>query len=130
MPRPQMGSYGNPAGMMAPYGGGYGVPQAVAPAPAASNKAPAANAEAVESASVSISQMRFTSPTVTIKSGGTVTWTNADGMPHTVTANDGSFGSEQLGRGGSFSQTFTKPGTYSYYCALHPNMRGTVVVVA
>jgi plastocyanin len=58
-----------------------------------------------------------------------VTWTNSEGVPHTVTANDGSFGSSQLGAGDTFSHTFTEPGTYSYYCQLHPMMRATVVVV-
>ena len=140
--RPRMGmphgygyGYGYGGGMpMAPKSGRYGVPQpygtpqrAAAAAPAAT--APAVAAEAQETAQVSISGMRFDAPTVTVKVGGTVTWTNGEGVPHTVTANDGSFGSAQLNAGDSFEHTFTEPGTYSYYCELHPTMRATVVVV-
>ena len=124
------GSYGYGSGMpKPPMPGYYGAPQDYgAPQPAAASK-PAAPAEAVEAADVSISQMRFTTPTVTIKAGGTVTWTNSESMPHTVTASDGSFGSAQLGAGDTFIHTFNEPGTYSYYCQLHPSMRATVVVV-
>jgi amicyanin len=128
-----MGPYGYPGKKMAPYAGGYQTPKPAAPAAAAPAVATqggsGATAEPAASASVSIAQMRFAAPTVTVKAGGTVTWTNNESVPHTVTAQDGSFGSAQLGRGDTFSQTFTEPGTYSYYCAIHPNMRGTVVVV-
>ena len=129
--RPTMGgAYGYGSGMpKPPMPNYYRAPQRYgAPQPAASMQ-PTAPADAVEQASVSISQMRFTTPTVTVKAGGTVTWTNSEGMPHTVTANDGSFGSSQLGAGETYSHTFNKPGTYSYYCTLHPSMRATVVVV-
>ena len=134
--RPRMGMpYGYGGGMpMAPKPGQYGMPQqygapqpAMSAAPAATGSA--ATAEARETAKVSISGMRFDAPTVTVKVGGTVTWTNSEGVPHTVTANDGSFGSAQLNAGDSFEHTFTEPGTYSYYCELHPMMRATVVVV-
>ncbi|MBT8128337.1 MAG: hypothetical protein KJP15_12700, partial [Gammaproteobacteria bacterium] len=50
-------------------------------------------------------------------------------MPHTVTGRTkGSLSSEQMGRGSIFSHSFNEPGTYEYYCALHPSMTGTVVV--
>jgi amicyanin len=127
-PRPPMAPYGYPGKMQAPYRGPYQAPPAMAPTLGAQPQAGSAG-QAMESASVAITQMRFAAPTVTIKAGGTVTWTNQDGMPHTVTANDGSFGSERLGQGGVFSQTFDDPGSYGYYCTLHPSMRGTVVVV-
>lgn len=86
-------------------------------------------AAAAESASVSISQMQFVPARVVVKKGGTVTWNQADAMPHTVTARDGSFNSPQLGANQSFSQVFDKPGTYSYYCSLHPSMQAVVEVV-
>jgi plastocyanin len=58
-----------------------------------------------------------------------VTWTNLDSMaPHTVTADDGSWGSGTLGQGATYSHVFTSPGTYTYHCAVHPYMTGTVVV--
>lgn len=134
--RPQMWGpyrYGSKGMPMMP--GTYGAPGNYGQAPGAygAPAAPAADpqpAEATESASVSISQMRFQAPTVTIKAGGTVTWTNAEAMPHTVTADNGSFDSVQLGAGDTFSHTFAEPGTYAYYCKLHPMMRATVVVVA
>ncbi len=125
-PRPRLGPYGYGGGMNNPYmRGGYGMqPQAAPDQPTTAEAAAPA-----DNAAVSMSQMKFNSATVTIKTGGTVTWTNNDGMPHTVTANDGSFGSAQLGAGGTFAHTFDNPGTFSYYCMLHPTMRGTVVVV-
>jgi len=86
-------------------------------------------AAAMDSASVSISQMQFSPARVIVKKGGTVTWNQADAMPHTVTARDGSFASQQLGANQSFSQVFDKPGTYSYYCSLHPSMQAVVEVV-
>ncbi|HME18579.1 MAG TPA: cupredoxin domain-containing protein [Nitrososphaerales archaeon] len=66
---------------------------------------------------------------VVIGVNNTVTWANKDGVPHTVTATDGSFDSGNLVAGASWSHTFTAPGTYSYYCTYHEWMKGTVVVV-
>lgn len=126
-PAQKRGGYGkyHGYGMKPGYGMGYG--QA---APAVAPAIVAAPVEATESASVNISQMRFNAPTVTIKVGGTVTWTNSEGAPHTVTATDGSFSSSQLTSGDTFSHTFDKPGTYTYFCEVHPMMKATVVVEA
>jgi plastocyanin len=61
--------------------------------------------------------------------GATVTWTNDDpGMPHSVTAVDGSFDSGILLTGQTFSYTFGAPGEFEYYCTLHPWMRAKVMV--
>jgi len=68
--------------------------------------------------------------TVVIGVNNTVTWVNNDNAAHTVTSKDGSFGSGNIGSGGSFTYTFTTPGTYRYYCAYHSWMVGTVVVKA
>ena len=68
--------------------------------------------------------------TVVIGINSTVTWINSDDVPHTVTANDGSFDSGNLDAGQSWSHAFTVPGTYAYYCAYHPWMKGTIVVKA
>jgi nitrite reductase (NO-forming) len=68
--------------------------------------------------------------TVVIGMNATVTWVNNDTIPHTVTARDGSFNSEELDPGKSWSWTFTLPGTYYYYCAYHTDMTGEVIVVA
>jgi plastocyanin len=51
-------------------------------------------------------------------------------LPHTVTASDGSFNSENLNAGQSWTHTFTTPGTYSYYCSYHAWVKGTIVVLA
>jgi plastocyanin len=65
---------------------------------------------------------------IDITAGTTVQWKNNDPLIHTVTATDGSFGSPQFGLDATYRHTFTTPGTYTYYCTLHPNMKATVVV--
>ncbi|MCW5873441.1 MAG: cupredoxin family copper-binding protein [Anaerolineales bacterium] len=85
------------------------------------------------SATVSIANFSFGPGTLTVKAGTTVTWRNNEDAPHTVTADDGSFGSNTLGQGDSFSFTFTEAGTYDYHCqfhggAGHAGMSGTIVV--
>lgn len=62
------------------------------------------------------------------KVGETVTWVNNDSVIHTVTSTDGTFDSGILQRGQSFSYTFDKEGEYSYFCTLHPNMAGKLIV--
>ena len=118
-----------------PYAMGYpAARQPAAPAapaataqPAASTAAVAADAAADEAA-ITISQMQFSPARVTVKKGATVTWTQRDNMPHTVTASNGSFGSQTLNGGASYSRTFDEPGEYPYYCSLHPSMQGEIVV--
>ena len=72
----------------------------------------------------------FSPSTITVVIGlnNTVDWINDDSVPHTVTANDGSFSSGNLNPGDSYSFTFTSPGTYTYHCSYHPWMKGTVIV--
>ncbi len=67
---------------------------------------------------------------VVVGVNNTVTWVNDDSAPHTVTANDGSFGSGNVAPTGTYTFTFTKPGTYAYHCLYHPWMVGTVIVKA
>ena len=62
-----------------------------------------------------------------VRVGDTVRWVNRDGVTHTVTANDGSFNSGPMHRGGVFSHTFTEAGSYRYSCDLHLEMSGAVV---
>jgi plastocyanin len=82
-------------------------------------------------ANASIAKSYSPSPvTVVIGVNNTVTWVNNDGAPHTVTANDGSFLSGNIAPTGTFTFTFTKPGTYTYHCLYHPWMVGTVIVKA
>lgn len=78
---------------------------------------------------VSISNFSFNPGTLTVKVGTTVTWTNEDSAPHTVTSDSGSLlNSPRLSQGQSFSFTFTEVGSTSYHCAIHPMMKGTVIV--
>jgi YVTN family beta-propeller protein len=77
---------------------------------------------------ISIASFAFTPGTVTIAAGQTVTWTNHDTVPHTVTSNDGKWDSGTLQPGATFSQKFDQPGTYAYQCSIHPFMQGTVIV--
>jgi plastocyanin len=72
----------------------------------------------------------FAPANLTIAVGDTVTWTNADDSPHTVTASDAAFDSGTFDAGATFSHTFTTPGTYSYVCSFHEEMVGTITVVA
>ena len=81
-------------------------------------------------AATQTSSTYYSPPTITVVMGvnNTVTWVNNDAAPHTVTATDGSFNSGNLNAGQSWSHTFTAPGTYTYYCAYHSWMKGTVIV--
>ena len=87
-------------------------------------------ADAAEIPTVTIDNFQFSPSTLTIPVGGSVTWINRDGDVHTVTADDTpqTFKSAGLDTDDKFSFTFTKPGTYSYHCSLHPHMTGTIVV--
>ena len=77
---------------------------------------------------VQIADSAFSPTTLTITVGDTVTWTNVDDRPHTVTSNDGAFDSGNLDEGQAFSFTFTEPGTYTYRCDYHTDMQATIVV--
>ena len=83
-----------------------------------------------ESASVIIKNYSFNPPSLTIKIGTKVTWTNNNGgITHTVTSDtDGLLNSPQLADGQSFSYTFTKVGITNYHCNIHPMMKGQIVV--
>jgi plastocyanin len=78
---------------------------------------------------VKIDNFTFGPQQITVKAGTTVTWINEDDIPHTVTST-GHFRSKALDTDDKFSFTFTTPGTYEYFCSLHPHMTGSVVVEA
>lgn len=79
-------------------------------------------------ATVKIDNFSFSPSTLQIKAGTKVTWTNADDIPHTVVSDDKVFKSKALDTDDKFSFTFDKPGTYPYFCSLHPKMTAKVVV--
>lgn len=77
---------------------------------------------------VIIREASFRPSSLTVPAGTTVTWINRDLVRHTVTSTEGLFDSGRLQSRGSFNYTFDEPGTYGYYCTIHPIMRGTIVV--
>jgi amicyanin len=81
--------------------------------------------------SVEIKDYMYAPKAITVKVGTTVTWTNQDGVKHTVTTDNDApakIDSELFGKGETFSYTFEKAGTYNYYCQPHPYMKGSVTV--
>jgi plastocyanin len=80
---------------------------------------------------ISIDNFSFTPAALTVKAGTTVTWTNKDDIPHGIASSDNAFKkSGGLDTDDSYSFTFTTPGTYQYFCYLHPHMVGSIVVEA
>src|SRR2546426_6244559 len=80
------------------------------------------------SVEVKISNFVFGPQPVTISAGTIVTWINRDDIPHTVVSSDGAFKSKVLDTDDKFSFTFAKPGTYPYFCSIHPKMTAKVIV--
>jgi plastocyanin len=87
-----------------------------------------AQQEPAGTAAVKIDNFSFGPHTVAVPVGTTVTWTNRDDIPHTVVTDDKGVKSKVLDTDEKFSYTFTKPGTYGYFCSIHPKMTGTIVV--
>jgi plastocyanin len=94
----------------------------------AAGLAGAAHAPGAERDAVEIKEHHYTPGQLTVPTGATVSWRNHDEDTHTVTATGGAFASAGLGAEEGFTYTFAKPGTYTYFCALHPTMHGTIVV--
>lgn len=99
-------------------------------APSSGPAAPTGSAPAATGDAVAIKNFAFAPAALTVKAGTTVTWTNQDSDAHTVTStgSGGPLNSKALSTGGTFSHTFTEPGTYSYLCTIHPFMTATVTV--
>jgi amicyanin len=104
--------------------GGPGM--AVAEAPAATSEPQPREV----SNQIVIDNFTFNPPKLTITAGTTVTWINRDDVPHTATSTSKPrrFDSRTLDTDDQFSYTFTAPGTYDYFCAVHPKMTGQIVV--
>lgn len=77
---------------------------------------------------VQVDNFTFGPATLTVPVNSTVTWTNKDDLPHTIASNDGLFKSKALDTDDKYSYRFSKPGTYAYFCSIHPKMVGTIVV--
>ena len=96
---------------------------ATTPAPAQAHENPAGITQ------VTIRLVKFSPATIEIKTGQTVEWTNDDLTPHTVTSQGaGDLNSGSIDAGTSWRHTFTQAGSFQYYCAFHPEMKGRVVV--
>jgi plastocyanin len=90
---------------------------------------PAPSGEARRSEKVEIVEFTYEPDPVVVAAGGKVIWQNEDTAPHTATADDGSFDTGTLEKGKLKSETFKEPGTFTYFCQIHPTMHGTVEVV-
>jgi len=89
------------------------------------------SSQPAETTSVDIKDMAYTPATIKVKVGSTVTWTNHDNVQHDVVADTPSAdapNSSLLSQGETYKFTFTKAGTYSYHCSIHPYMTATVIV--
>jgi plastocyanin len=96
---------------------------------AESESEPAPSGEAAKSEKVEIVEFAYQPDPVVVQVGGKVTWQNQDTAPHTATADDGSFDTGTIEKGKIGSETFKEPGTFTYFCEIHPTMHGTVEVV-
>src|ERR1700730_14762391 len=77
---------------------------------------------------VKIDNFSYTPTSLVVKAGTQITWTNRDDIPHTVVEDNKAFKSRVLDTDEKFTFTVTKPGTYNYYCSIHPKMTAKVVV--
>jgi plastocyanin len=77
---------------------------------------------------IRVDNFTFGPETLTVPANSTVTWINKDDVPHVIASNEGLFKSKALDTDDKFAYTFTKAGTYSYYCSIHPKMVGKIIV--
>jgi plastocyanin len=85
-------------------------------------------ARAAEEAHVTIDNFIFTPATLTVIAGTKIVFLNHDDLPHNVVDAKGSFRSKALDTDESFERVFDKPGEFVYFCGLHPQMKGKIVV--
>jgi plastocyanin len=94
----------------------------------AGSEAPAGTEAAAGGDQVVIADFTFEPGTLEVAAGTEVTWENRDGVPHRIASDDGTFDSEDLSSGDTFSHTFDSAGEFAYVCGIHPSMTGTIVV--
>ncbi len=87
-----------------------------------------ATQETTNGTNIQITNFTFSPADITVAVGTTVTWTNMDSVTHTVVADDGTWKSENIAQGGTYSHTFSQAGVYMYHCGVHPSMTGTITV--
>ncbi len=98
------------------------------PTPPPQPPTPPPAAQVPATVDVTIKNFAFLPAEVRIKAGTTVRWTHQDAAGHTVTADNGAFGSNTLSQGQTFARAFSEKGSFGYHCAPHPSMTGTVIV--
>jgi plastocyanin len=95
----------------------------------ATESEPAPSGEAAKSEKVDIVEFTYQPDPVVVQTGGKVIWQNQDTAPHTATADDDSWDTGTIEKGKIGSETFKEAGTFTYFCEIHPTMKGTVEVV-
>jgi plastocyanin len=95
---------------------------------AATTAAGGTEAPAAGGNTVNIADFTFDPGDLEVAAGTEVTWENADGVPHRIASDDGTFDSEDLAQGDTFSHTFDTAGEFPYICGIHPQMTGTITV--
>lgn len=121
--------HGNPKGISNPVSAPTNLPTQTSQPSPTPTPTPTTSASAPKTWTVAIQDFAFHQPSLTIKKGDTVIWTNKDSAPHTVTVDsDGGPASPTLNTNGTYSFIFNTAGTFSYHCSFHPSMHGAVVV--
>ncbi len=87
-----------------------------------------ATGQSAPATEIKVDNFTFSPETLAVPANSTVTWTNKDDVPHVIASTDGLFRSKGLDTDDHYSFKFTKPGTYNYFCAMHPKMTGKIVV--
>jgi plastocyanin len=89
---------------------------------------PRVKGEDTKGTEIRVDNFTFAPDTLTVPVNSTVTWVNKDDIPHVIASSNGMFKSKALDTDQKYSYTFTKAGTYPYYCSIHPKMIGEIVV--
>ena len=108
--------------------GPQSAPAPASPPPQPATTAPPPPPPPPAAPDINIQNFTFNPPALNVAVGKTVVTKNLDSAPHTWTADDGSWDSKNLAKDQTYSHTFTKAGTFSYHCDIHPSMKGTVNV--
>ena len=86
-----------------------------------------ATGQSAQTTDIKVDNFTFSPETLTVAANSTVTWTNKDDVPHVIASTDGLFRSKGLDTDDHYSFKFSKPGTYNYFCAIHPKRTGKSV---
>jgi len=113
---------------VAACGSSSSTPTTPTPSPTPNPSPTSGNLVTIPSGAQTLGNAAYKPNPIMVSAGATVTWTNDDGVTHTVTSDSGAFNSNGLASGGTFQFTFPTAGTFPYHCTIHPGMVGTVVV--